>query len=132
MRPLRGGDDAHRHRRELRGRGLRTLAKGLGALARDVSEGATKRAEAFPTRLEGDVRDGQIRVPQERRGFLDPAREQVAMRRHAESFLELAREVGCRDAAHLCETFHRPGLVRSRIHAVLRAQQAAKELGVLG
>ena len=131
MRSLRGGDDAHRHRRELRGRGLRPFADGLGTLARDVAKRAPKGAETFPPGLKRDVGDRQIRVAQQRRGFLDTTSEQVAMRRNAEGLLELACEVRLGDAAYLREPLHGPGFVRSRVHAVLRAQQSAKKLRIL-
>jgi hypothetical protein len=132
LRPLRGGHDAHRHWRELRGRRLRALADDPGTLAGNVAKRAAEGAEALPTGLERDVGDRQIGVAKQRRGFLDAPREQIAMRRHTEGFLELPREVGFGDAAHLREPIHRPGLVRGGIHSVLCAQQAAEELGILG
>jgi hypothetical protein len=41
------------------------------------------------------------------------------------------REMRRGDAADAREPLHGPGLVRSGIHAIFRAQQAAQQLGVL-
>jgi hypothetical protein len=81
--------------------------------------------------VECDFADGHLRVPQQRLGLLDAACEQVAVRRQAEGLLELTREMRRGDVTDLGEASHRPLLVRSRIHAVLGAQQPAQELGIL-
>ena len=54
------------------------------ALAGDVTEDATEGAEALPPGLEGDVDHGQVCVAQQRLRALDPAGQQVAVRRQAE------------------------------------------------
>jgi len=101
------------------------------ACAGDVAEDTTERTEAFPPRLERDVRNGDVGVAQQCRGPFNASCEQVTMRGHAESFLERAREVGRRDAAHASEPRNRPGLVRRGIDDVLCAQQPAYQRGVL-
>ena len=50
----------------------------------------------------------------------------------AESFFELAREMRGGDVADFREAFDGPFLVGGGVHAVLGAQQAAEEVGVLG
>jgi hypothetical protein len=99
--------------------------------ARNVAEGAAERTQASPSGLKGNLGDGQVRVPQQRRGALDAPREQVAVRRYSEGFLERSREVRLGDAADARQSPHRPSLVRGAIHAVLRAQQASQQLGIL-
>ena len=58
------------------------------ALAGDVAEGTPERSQTFPAGVEGNLGDGPIGVAEQRRGPLYAPREQVAMRRYAESFLE--------------------------------------------
>jgi hypothetical protein len=58
------------------------------ALAGDVAERATERAEACPSGLRGDLGDRQVRFAKQRRRALDAARQQVAVRRSAERLLE--------------------------------------------
>jgi hypothetical protein len=119
-----GGDqEAGRHLVEFVRRGLFARPKLTRTLAGDVAENAPERSQAFPSRLERDVGDGQIGVTQQRLGPLDPPREQVAMRRQAEGMLEGAREVSLGDAAHARQPLDRPLLVRGDVHAVFRAQQ---------
>jgi hypothetical protein len=103
-----------------------------GARADDVAKDSAEGAETPPAGLECDVGDGQIAVAQQRRGTLDPAREQIAVRRHAERVLERAGEVGCGYAADLREARHRPVFVRGGVDRVLGTQQAADQRGVLG
>ena len=95
-----GADEAGRHPLERVRRGLLARAQFARALAGDVAERAPERAQAFPAGLERDVGDGQVGVAQQRLGALDAARQQIAVRRHAEGFLERAREVRLGDAAH--------------------------------
>src|SRR3546814_3643624 len=49
----------------------------------------------------------------------------------AEGILERAREVRCGDVAHACQSLYRPGFVRGGVHAVLCAQQATQQFGVV-
>ncbi len=53
------------------------------------------------------------------------------MGREAKGFLELAREVGRGDVAYFREALDGPFLVGGRVHAVLGAQQAAEQVGIL-
>ena len=101
------------------------------ARARDVAEGAAERAQAPPAGLERDLGDGELGISKQRGRPLDASREQIPMRRDAKSLLERSSEMSRGDAAHTREPRDRPLLVRSRIHAVFRAQQAAQQLGIL-
>src|SRR5262245_34528938 len=127
--PVCGAQDTHRNALELAGPHSRTLSDRARVLAGDVAEGAAEGAETAPAGFERDVGDRPIRVAQQRGGSLDTAREQVTVRRQAECLLEGAREVRLGYAAHLREAAHGPLLVRGAVHAVLRAQQAAQQLG---
>jgi len=102
------------------------------AVTRHFSEGATEGAKAVPARVERDLADGHLRVPEQRAGPFDAPREQIAMRRQAEGLLELPRKVRCGYVAHLRQARHGPFFIGSLVHAVLRAQQAAKECWILG
>ena len=82
--------------------------------------------------MERNLADRHLRVAQQGLGFFDAAGERVAVGREAEGFLELAREVGGGDVAHFSQAFDGPFLVGGGVHAVLRAQEAAEEVGVLG
>jgi hypothetical protein len=128
---MRGGDDARGHAREVRCAAFGFFAQVTRAFSRDVAECASERAETSPAGVECDLADGHLRVPQQRLGPLDAAREQVAVRRQSECLLELAREMRGGDVTHPGETRDGPFFMRSRVHAVLGAQQAAQELGVL-
>ena len=124
-------EEADGHVFELVRSGLLARPELTRALAGDVAERAPERAQAAPARLEGDLRDGQVGVAEQRRGPLDSPREQVPVRRDAEGLLEGPREVGLGDAAHARQPPDGPLLVRGGVHAVLRAQQAPQQLGVL-
>ena len=112
-------------------RGLLARPELARALAGDVAEGAPERAQALQPVWNAISVIGQVGVAQQRRRPLDAPREQVAVRRHAEGLLERSREVGLGDAAHARQPPDRPLLVRGGVHPVLRAQQAAQQLGVL-
>jgi hypothetical protein len=123
---------------EARGHGLEFAcgrphlpSPGARVLARDVAERPPERAEALPAGRERDLGDRAVGVAQECDRLLDAARQQVAVRRYAERLLELPREVGRRDAADAREPVDGPRLRGGRAHAVLRAEQAAEEGGVL-
>jgi len=102
-----------------------------GTFAGYIAKGAAERAETGPAGLERDLGDGQVRVAEQRRGPLEPAREQVAVRRHAEGLLERAREVRLGHAAHARQPPNGPLFVRGGIHPILGAQQAAQQSRVL-
>lgn len=123
---MRGAQDAGRHTAEILRLGPRSAAHSARALARDVAERASERAEAPPSRSESDLGDRQVRIAEQRRRAFDASREQVAVRRHAERLLERSREVSGGDATHTRESPHGPLLVRSGVHAILRPQQAAQ------
>jgi hypothetical protein len=77
--------------------------------------------------VEGDLGDGQVGVAEQRRRPLDASCEQITVRRYAER----SREMGLGHAAHPREPLDGPLFVRSGVHSVFRAQQAAQQLGVL-
>lgn len=129
---MRGGNDAGGNTGEAGCVLAGSLADVPGTVAGHVTERATEGAQAAPARVEGNLADGHLRVPEQGAGPLDAAREQVAMRRQSEGFLELAREVRGRNMAHLRQARDGPFLVRRPVHAVLRPQQAAKECWILG
>jgi hypothetical protein len=111
--------------------GPRPRADRARALAGDIAKDATERPQAPPAGVEGDLGDRQIAVAQQRRRPLDAPREQVAVRRDAEGLLERAGEVSLGRAADARQPPDGPVLVRSGVHPILRAQQAAQQLGVL-
>jgi hypothetical protein len=123
---MRGGDDTGGDGRESRRLGLDVFAQIARAFAGDVTKGAAESAEAAPARVEGDFADRHLRVAQQRLGLLDAAREQVAMRRQAEGFLELPREMRRRQMAHPGQARHRPLFLGRGVHAVLGAQTAGR------
>jgi chitosanase len=131
VRPVRGIQDAHGNAPGIVHGGPRPLSDRARILAGDVAERAPERAEALPSGPERDVGDRAIGITEQRGGALDAPREQIAVRRHTEGLLERAGEMRLRHAAHAREPRDGPFLVRRRIHAVLRAQQAAQQLGVL-
>ena len=128
---MRRGENADRNASEIASPSPRPLPDRARALAGDVAERAAERAEAAPPGFERDVGDRPIGVAEQRGGALDAAREQIAVRREAECLFERAREVRLRYAADFRKASHGPFLVRGAVHAVLRAQQAAQQLGVL-
>ena len=126
-----GAHDARRHACQgLRGRAC-ARADRAGTLPGDVAKRAAERPEALPAGLERDLDDRHLGVPKQRHRTLDAPRKQVAVRRHAEGLLERTREMRLGNAAHFRQPPDRPGLVRGRVHAIFRAQQAAQEFRVL-
>lgn len=129
--PVCGPQQAGGHAVRLVCRRLRAGADRARALAGDVAKDAPERAQALPAGVEGDLGDGPIGVAQQRRRPLDAPRQQVAVRRDAESLLERSGEVRRGHAADARQASHGPVLVRGGVHPVLRAQQAAQQPGVL-
>ena len=131
LRPLRSADEAGRHALQFVQRRLLARTQVARVHAENVAERTPERPQALPAGLESDVGDRQVRVAQQRRGPLDPAREQIPVRRQAERLLERPREVRLGHAAHARQAADRPFLVRGGVHAVLGAEQAAQEVGGL-
>ena len=129
---MRGTQHAGGHVAEFVSHGLFTCPDCAGTLARNVAEGAAERTQAAPARLKGDLGDGQVGLAKQRRRPLDPPREQVPVRRDAEGLLERAREMSLGHAAHARQPIDGPLFMRSGVHPILGAQQAAQQLGVLG
>ena len=126
-----GAENACGHAAELVRRGPLARPDRARALAGDVAEGAPERAQALPACVKGDLGDGQVGLAEQRLGPLDAPRQEVPVRRDAEGLLERSREVGLGDAAHARKPPDGPLLVRGGVHPVLRAQQAAQQLGIL-
>ena len=128
----RCGDDACRDVAQAIRRGFSLFADITRTAAGDVAERAAESAEASPASVKCDLADRHLSVAKQGLGFFDAAGEQVSVGWKSESFLELAREVRGGDVADLGEALHGPLLVGGGVHAVLGAQQAAEEVGVLG
>src|SRR5215204_6612082 len=71
----------------------RRRAVGGRRRARDPAERRRERAQGLEAHLEADVGDRRVGVAQELLRALDPAREDVLVRRLPERLLEPAREV---------------------------------------
>src|SRR3954469_4532976 len=99
--PVRGTDEAVRHLGQCVLGYLLAAAKGAWALAGDIVEDAAEGAEAVPTGLQGDVDDWEVGVPEQSLGALDPASQQIAVRRQSEGLLERTGEMRLRDATNL-------------------------------
>ena len=74
---------------------------------------------------EADLRDRVVGHPQQRGGALEPAGQQIRVRRLAERAPELAAEVGPRQAGRAREVVDIEGLEVARVGQVLGAQQMA-------
>ena len=85
---MRRADETMRDHGQLVACGPFTRTKLARAFARDVPEDSPERPEAVPPGLERNVDDRLIGVAQQRLRSLDPPREEVAMRRNTERFLE--------------------------------------------
>ena len=84
-----------------------------------------ERADAAQADGEADVRDRAVGGAQQRRGALEPAGEQVRVRRLAERAPELAAEVGAREARAAGEVVDVERLEVARVGEVLGAKQVA-------
>jgi len=85
---VRGTEEAGRHAVGLVRRGPCARPDRARALAGDVVEGASERAQTFPACLEGDLGDGQVGVAEQRRRPLDAPREQIPVWWDTEGLLE--------------------------------------------
>ena len=126
-----GTQHAGGHVAEFVRHGLFTCPDCAGTLARNVAERAAERTQASPTRLKGDLGDGQVGLAKQRRRALDPPREQVPVRRDTEGLLERSCEMSLGHAAHARQPIDGPLFMRSGVHPILCAQQAAQQLRVL-
>src|SRR6185369_15032244 len=119
------------HALEFMMRCLLAFPKRARALARDVAEYSPEGPKAVPACLECNVDDRDVGVAKQRLGPLDPAGQQVPVRRNPEGVLERSREMRLRNPADLGQPRHRPFLVRGRVHPVLGAKQPAKKPQIL-
>src|SRR6202011_501431 len=128
---LRSAENTVGHAAEFPRRGPHALPHRAGTFAGNVTEYSTEGAQARPACLEGDLGDRQIGVTEQRGRTLDTSREQVPVRWNTEGFLERSSEMGSGDVAHPRQPPHGPGLMRGRVHPILRAQQTPQKLGIL-
>ena len=79
---MRGTDEAGGHAARAHARPPARAPGSLPGSRRDAcAEGASKRSQALPARIEGNLGDGTIGIAEQRSSALNAAREQVAMRR---------------------------------------------------
>src|SRR5919199_3619346 len=88
-----------------------------------AAEARGERADALQADGRADVGDRPIGVPQQRRRALEPAREQVLVRRLSERAPELATEVRRREVRRACERGHVERLAVAGVDDVARAQE---------
>src|SRR4051812_41555728 len=91
LRTAVGAHDAGGHDRMRDGRREAGAVDGGGGPV-DPGEAGGERADALQADAEADVGDRTVRDPEERGGALEPAGEQVLVRRLAERAPELAAE----------------------------------------
>ncbi len=87
------------------------------------AEGGGEGADATQADEEANVRDRAVRVTEEGRGALQPASEQVLVRRLAEGPVELAAEVRRREMGGAGERRDVERLAVARVDEVLRAKE---------
>ena len=93
--------------------------------AEPPAEARRERADAAQSDGEADVRDRSIGGAQERRRALEPAHEEVLVRRLAELAAELAAEVRRRELRGAREGLHVERLAVPRVDEILRAEKMA-------
>ena len=96
---------------------------GSGRAAVRAREARRERAEAAEPDVDADLRDRVIRGPQQGRRTLEPAREQVLVRRRAERAPELAAEVRRRQLRGAGERRNVERIAVARVDEILRSQQ---------
>lgn len=101
--------------------------KSAWALANNVTKGAAETSQTVPSRLKGDLDNAKVAVAKERFGPLDPAGEQIAMRRNSERIAKAPGEMGLGDATDARQSTNRPMLVRGRVHAIFCSEQTADQ-----
>ena len=128
---MRSAEDAVRHRDRVAGARPGSLPDRTRRFAGDIPENAPERAETGPACLERNFRDGQIGLSEQGRRTLDASGQQIPMRGHAERLLEGSREMSLGHVTDSRQPLDRPVLVRSGVHPILGAQQAAQEFRIL-
>jgi len=93
--------------------------------AEPAAEARRERADAAQPDGEADVRDRAIGGAKKRRGPLQPAHEEVLVRRLAERAAELTAEVRGRELRSVRERLHIERLAVTRVDEVFRAEQVA-------
>lgn len=124
---MRGADEAVRDLVERVLTRLLPCSKFAWTLPRNVTEDAAERAKAVPAGLKRNFDNRQIGIPKQRFCAFDPARQQIAVRRDPERFLERPREMRLGYPAYSRKALDRPFLVASSVHAVLGTKQPAQE-----
>src|SRR4051794_9953403 len=125
--PLRTGVEAHDAGGDPRLFGGRRVLLAIGGRRHAVCarEAAREGADALEPDVEADRRDRPVRAAQERRGALEPPREQVRVRRLPVRALELADEVRAREAGGARHVIDAHRLEVARVGEVLRAEEVA-------
>src|SRR5262245_14379860 len=98
-------------------------AVGRGRYAVDAAEARRERADAAQTDGEADVGHGAIGVAQQRGRALEPACEEILVRRLAESSPKFPAEVRRREVGGAGKRRHVERLAEARVRDVLRTQQ---------
>src|SRR3954451_12190568 len=104
-------------------------AVGGGRNAVRVGEAGREGTDALEADREAHVRDGAVRVAQQRRRTLEATGEQVLVRRLAEGTPELAAEVGAREAGGAGEVVDAERLEVARVGQVPGPQEVPRGRG---
>src|SRR5439155_23125793 len=86
------------------------------------------RPDAAQADREADVGNAPVGVAEERSGALEPAREEVLMRRLAEHAVEFPTEVGRREVRHPRQGGHVERLPIAGIHQILGAEEVTRRM----
>jgi hypothetical protein len=92
-----------------------------------TAEGGGERADAVEAHREADLRDLQVSGSQEVAGALEPAGQQVLVRRLPEGAPELSAEMAWRDVGGTCERLEVEWLGVAAVDDVAGAEQVAGE-----
>ena len=96
---------------------------GGGRYAECTREAGRERPDAGEADREADLGDGAVGLPEQRRGALEAAAQQVGVRRFPERTPELTAEVRPREPCGSREIVDREPLGIATVGEVLRAQQ---------
>ena len=107
--------------------GRRRVARAVGGGRHPVrpAEARCERPDAAQPDGEADVRDAAVGVPKQRSSALEPAGEEVLVRRLTEGAAELAGEVRGREACGACECGHVERVAVAGVDQVLGTEQMA-------
>jgi hypothetical protein len=92
------------------------------------TEARRERTDAAQADRKADVGDTPVGDAEERSGALEPAREEVLVRRLAEHAAELPAEVGGREVGHFRQGGHVERLAIAGIDQILCAQEVTRRM----